>query len=179
MHNVLLGYKQLSLQFDEKGQLLPFKEDEQVVYVLFYDEKSGVQAIANTSEDLSPDKNHKTFSRDYKYKRLGNISLLSGIDLQTGEAIPLVRDKHSSKEYIKFLQLLNAKYPKKDKIIRQTLKGIRVKTKEELIQHIYKLFQKKRKSGEIISGMSCQAKIIVGEKSVLQFLLEKLEFMKQ
>lgn len=81
MHNVLLGYKQLSLQFDEKGQLLPFKEDEQVVYVLLYDEKSGIQAIANTSEDLSPDKNHKTFSRDYKYKRLGNVSLLSGIDL--------------------------------------------------------------------------------------------------
>ena len=33
MHNVLLVYKQLSLQFDEKGQLIPFKEDEQVVHV--------------------------------------------------------------------------------------------------------------------------------------------------
>lgn len=38
MHNVLLVYKQLSLQFDEKGQLIPFKEDEQVVHVLSYDE---------------------------------------------------------------------------------------------------------------------------------------------
>ena len=106
MHNVLLVYKQLSLQFDETGQLIPFKEDEQVIHVLSYDEKPGIQAIANTSEDLSPDKNHKTFSRDYEYKRLGTVSLLAGIDLQTGEAIPLVRDKHSSKEYIEFLKFL-------------------------------------------------------------------------
>ena len=188
MHNVLLVYKQLSLQFDEKGQLIPFKEDEQVVHVLSYDEKPGIQAIANTSEDLSPDKKHKTFSRDYEYKRLGTVSLLAGIDLQTGEAIPLVRDKHSSKEYIEFLKLLDTKYPKKDKIrlvldnlkvhssletrkylatvpgrfefvftpkhgswlnliegffsklTRQSLKGIRVKTKEELVQRIYKYF---------------------------------------
>ena len=188
MHNVLLVYKQLSLQFDEKGQLIPFKEDEQVIHVLSYDEKPGIQVVANTSEDLSPDKNHKTFSRDYEYKRLGTVSLLAGIDLQTGEAIPLVRDKHSSKEYIEFLKLLDAKYAKKDKIrlvldnlkvhsseetrkylatvprrfefvftpkhgswlnliegffsklTRQSLKGIRVKTKEELVERIYKYF---------------------------------------
>ena len=114
--------------------------------------------------------------------------MLAGIDLQTGEAIPLVRDKHSSKEYIEFLKLLDTKYPKKDKIrlvldnlkvhssletrkylatvpgrfefvftpkhgswlnliegffsklTRQSLKGIRVKTKEELVQRIYKYF---------------------------------------
>lgn len=151
-------------------------------------EEAGMQAIANTSEDLSPDKNHKTFSRDYEYKRLGTVSLLAGIDLQTGEAIPLVRDKHSSKEYIEFLKLLDSKYPQKDKIrlvldnlkvhsyeetrkylatvpgrfefvftpkhgswlnliegffsklTRQMLRGIRVKTKEELVHRIYKYF---------------------------------------
>lgn len=37
----------------EKGQIIPFKENEQVVHVLSYDEKPGIQAIANTSEDLS------------------------------------------------------------------------------------------------------------------------------
>ncbi len=189
MHNVLLVYKQLSLQFDEDGQLLPFSEDDQVVHVLSYDEKPGIQAIANTTDDLSPDKAHKTISRDYEYKRLGTVSLLAGIDLQTGEAIPLVRDRHSSKEYIEFLQLLDAKYPKGDKIrlvldnlkvhtsektrkylatipgrfefvftpkhgswlnlvegffsklTRQSLKGIRVKTKEELVERIYKYFE--------------------------------------
>ena len=188
MHNVLLVYKQLSLQFDENGQLLPFSEDGQVVHVLSYDEKPGIQATANTSEDLLPDENHRSISRDYEYKRLGTVALLAGIDLQTGEAIPLVRDRHSSKEYIEFLSLLDTKYPKGDKIrlvldnlkvhtseetrkylakvpgrfefvftpkhgswlnlvegffsklTRQFLKGIRVKTKEELVKRIYKYF---------------------------------------
>ena len=188
MHNVLLVYKQLSLQFDEHGQLLPFTEDGQMVHVLSYDEKPGIQATANTSEDLLPDENHRTISRDYEYKRLGTVALLAGIDLQTGEAIPLVRDRHSSKEYVEFLSLLDDKYPKGDKIrlvldnlkvhtseetrkylakvpgrfefvftpkhgswlnlvegffsklTRQFLKGIRVKTKEELVERIYKYF---------------------------------------
>ena len=152
------------------------------------DEKPGIQAIANTTEDLLPDENHKTVSRDYEYKRLGTISLLAGIDLQTGEAIPLVKDKHSSKEYIEFLKILDSKYPETDrirlvldnlkvhsseetrkylatkpgrfefvftpkhgswlnlvegffsKLTRQMLKGIRVKTKDELVQRIYRYF---------------------------------------
>lgn len=189
MHNVLLVYKQLSLQFDEEGNLLPFEEDGQVVHVLSYDEKPGLQAIATTSEDLRPDEKHPTISRDYEYKRLGTVSLLAAIDLQTGEAIPLIRDKHSSTEYIEFLQMLDQKYPKDDKIrivldnlkvhtseatrrylatvpgrfefvftpkhgswlnmvegffskmTRQMLRGIRVKSKEELENRIYKYFE--------------------------------------
>ena len=189
MHNVLLVYKQLVFQFDENGQLLPFPEDDQVVHVLSYDEKPGIQAIATTTEDLPPDENHKTIRRDYEYRRLGTVSLLAGIDLQTGESIPLVRERHSSKQYIEFLQLLDSKYPKGDKIqlvldnlkvhtseetrkylatvpgrfefvftprhgswlnlvegffsklTRQSLKGIRVKTKEELVERIYKYFE--------------------------------------
>lgn len=189
MHNVLLVYKQLSFQFDEKGQLLPFDDDEQVVHVLSYDEKPGIQAIATTSNDLMPDEKHPTICRDYEYRRLGTVSLLAGIDLQTGEAIPLVREKHSSKEYIEFLKLLDARYPKEDKIrlildnlrvhssdetrkylatvpgrfefvftpkhgswlnliegffskiTRQMLNGIRVKTKDELVQRIYRYFK--------------------------------------
>ena len=194
MHNVLLVYKQLSMQFDEDGNLLPYFDDGQKVHVLSYDEKPGIQAIANTTEDLPPDTKHKTISRDYEYKRLGTVSLLAGIDLQTGKAFPLVREKHSSKEYVEFLQLLNSKYPKKDKIrlvldnlkvhssketrdylatvpgrfefvftpkhgswlnlvegffsklTRQSLKGIRVKTKEELVERIYKYFEEVNES---------------------------------
>ncbi len=188
MHNVLLVYKQLSMQFDKDGKLLPFADDEQIIHVLSYDEKPGIQAIATTSDDFLPNEKHKTISRDYEYKRLGIVSLLAGIDLQTGEAIPLVRDTHNSKDYIEFLKILDKKYPKKDKIrlvldnlrvhsseetrkylaskpgrfefvftpkhgswlnlvegffsklTRQSLKGIRVKTKEELVQRIYKYF---------------------------------------
>ena len=186
MHNVLLVYKQLQMQFDESGNLIPF--EGMPVHVLSYDEKPGLQAIATTSEDLRPDENHPTISRDYEYRRFGTVSLLAAIDLQTGEEIPLVRDKHSSKEYIEFLKLLDEKYPKGDKIrlvldnlkvhtsnetrrylatipgrfefvftpkhgswlnmvegffskmTRQMLRGIRVKTKDELVSRIYQYF---------------------------------------
>ena len=135
MHNVLLVYKQLSFQFDENGQLLPWKEDEEIVHVLSYDEKPGIQAIATTSEELLPDENHSAISRDYEYKRLGTLSLLAGIDLQTGEAIPLVTETHNSKDYIKFLKLLDDKYPKGDKI-RMVLDNLRVHTSEETKQYL-------------------------------------------
>ena len=188
MHNVLLVYKQLSMQFDENGQIIPWEEDKQAIHVLSYDEKPGIQAIATASPDLLPDEHHSTISRDYEYKRLGTLSLLAGIDLQTGEAIPLISETHSSKDYIEFLKMIDSKYPKGDKIrlvldnlkvhtsevtrrylsavpgrfefvftpkhgswlnmiegffskmTKQMLRGIRVKTKEELKERIYKYF---------------------------------------
>ena len=186
MHNVLLVYKQVSLQFDEKGSLIPF--EGQTTHVLSYDEKPGIQAIATTGEDLLPDENHAAIKRDYEYKRLGTVSLLAGIDIQTGEAIPLISDTHNSRDYIAFLEKLNAKYPQGDKIrlildnlkvhssadvqeyiltvpdrfefvftpkhaswlnlvegffskmTKQMLRNIRVKTKDELVNRIYKYF---------------------------------------
>lgn len=100
-----------------------------------YDEKPGIQAIATTSEDLLPDKNHTCISRDYEYKRLGTISLLAGIDLQTGEAVPLVSKTHNSKDYIAFLNILDAKYPKGDKI-RIVLDNLKVHTSEETRKYL-------------------------------------------
>ena len=135
MHNVLLVYKQLSFQFDENGEFIPWEEDGQTVHVLSYDEKPGIQAIATTSEDLLPDETHSTISRDYEYKRLGTLSLLAGIDLQTGEAIPLISETHGSKDYISFLELLNSKYPKGDKI-RIVLDNLKVHTSEETRKYL-------------------------------------------
>lgn len=125
---------------------------------------------------------------DYEYERLGTMSLPAGIDLQTGEAIPLVSDAHTSDDYIAFLKILDGKYPKDDKIrlvldnlkvlsavkvqeylntipgrfefvftpkhaswlnlvegffskmTKQMLKGIRVNSKQELCDRIYKYF---------------------------------------
>lgn len=134
MHNVLLVYKQFSMQFDEEGTLIPWYRDE-TIHVLSYDEKPGIQAIATTSEDLLPDKNHTCISRDYEYKRLGTISLLAGIDLQTGEAVPLVSKTHNSKDYIAFLNILDAKYPKGDKI-RTVLDNLKVHTSEETRKYL-------------------------------------------
>jgi transposase len=55
-------------------------------------------------------------ARDYEYKRLGTVSLLAGIDLHSGHVIPLVRDRHRSREFVEFLQLLDARYPERWKI---------------------------------------------------------------
>lgn len=135
MHNVLLVYKQLSMQFDEDGHLLPWEEDKEAVHVLSYDEKPGIQAIATTSEDLLPDERHGTINRDYEYKRLGTLSLLAGIDLQTGEAIPLISETHNSKDYIGFLKILDNKYPKGEKI-RIVLDNLKVHTSEETRKYL-------------------------------------------
>ena len=125
-------------------------------------------------------------SRDAEYRRLGTLSLLAGIDLLTGEAVPLVSDTHKSADYIEFLKVLDAKYPEGDlirivldnvqvhkskepraylrtvpgrfefvftpkhgswlnlvffsKMTRQMLRGIRVSSKDELKERIYRYF---------------------------------------
>ena len=135
MHNVLLVYKQLSMRFDEDGNLIPWEEDGTTIHVLSYDEKPGIQAIATTSNDLLPDEKHSTVSRDYEYKRLGTLSLLAGIDLQTGEAIPMVSETHNSKDYVEFLKILDKKYPKGDRI-RIVLDNLKVHTSEETRKYL-------------------------------------------
>lgn len=135
MHNVLLVYKQLSMRFDEDGNFIPWEEDGTTIHVLSYDEKPGIQAIATTSNDLLPDEKHSTVSRDYEYKRLGTLSLLAGIDLQTGEAIPMVSENHNSKDYVEFLKILDKKYPKGDRI-RIVLDNLKVHTSEETRKYL-------------------------------------------
>jgi len=77
-----------------------------------YDEKPGIQAIKSIVADLLPIPNkHPAITRDNEYKRLGTLSLLAGIDLHTGDIIPLVKDRHRSREFIEFLSRLDEIYP--------------------------------------------------------------------
>ena len=178
MKDVLIVYKQIEIQFETK--------ENNGIVTLSYDEKPVIQAIANTTEDLLPNREHGFVGRDSEYKRLGTVSLLAGMDLYTGEIIPLVRDTHKSADFIDFLKILDEKYDKDLKIrivldnhsahtsketmkylasrpgrfefvftpkhgswlnliesffgkfARVCLKGIRVKSKEELIERIYR-----------------------------------------
>ena len=100
-----------------------------------YDEKPGIQAIANVADDLMPNESNGVIKRDYEYKRLGTVSLLAGIDLQTGEAIPLVKGTHNSDDYIEFLKILDGKYPKGDKI-RLVLDNLKVHKSEKVQKYI-------------------------------------------
>ena len=189
MHDILTVYKQIEMQFDENGNII-VPDDYNLTITVSYDEKPGIQAIANTSDDLRPTERNGEVLRDYEYKRLGTVSLLAGIDLLTGEAIPLVSDTHKSADFVRFLKILDLKYPAQDtiriildnhsahtsketkaflstmpewrfefvftpkhgswlnmvesffsKMTKQMLKGIRVKSKQELIDRIYKYFE--------------------------------------
>lgn len=193
MHNVLVVYKQISMRFDDDGNLLPTADGEPETHTISYDEKPGIQAIATTTPDRLPTVEKGVIMRDYEYIRHGTVSLLAAIDLLTGEAIPLVRDTHKSSDFIEFLKLLDKKYPKGDKIrlvldnhtahtsketrsflatlpgrfefvftpkhgswlnmiegffgkmTHQMLRGIRVQSKEELTERIYKYFYEANK----------------------------------
>lgn len=115
MHEVLVVYKQVEMQFDENGNII-VPDDYKLTITVSYDEKPGIRAIANTSDDLRPTEDNGEVYCDYEYKRLGTVSLLAGIDLLTGEAIHLVRDTHKSSDFIDFLKILDKKYPSQDTI---------------------------------------------------------------
>jgi transposase len=150
-----------------------------------YDEKPGMQAIANVAPDLPPKAGRGCVTRDYEHERLGTVSLLAGLDLMTGEVPGLTCDAHKSSNFIDFLKMIDNKYKNDDhikialgnhtvhasketrkyldtkpsifififtpehgswlnlvesffgKLTRACLKGIRAKTKDELISMIY------------------------------------------
>ncbi|GAB1476444.1 IS630-like element ISMsm5 family transposase [Bacillota bacterium] len=185
MHDVLLVYKQVELMFDANGNIV-WPDGERKTVTLSYDEKPGIQAIANVADDLLPTQTHGFIARDSEYKRLGTVSLLAGIDLLTGKIIPRISDTHKSADFVAFLKVLDKEYDQSDKIriildnhsirtsketrqylatvpdrfefvftpthgswlnliesffgklARVCLRGIRVKSKEELIERIYR-----------------------------------------
>ena len=105
MANVLHVYKEISLINDGK-----LEASNKVT--LSYDEKPGIQAIKNIAPQLQPIAGkYQTLKRDHEYKRLGTVSLLAGIDLHTGIVIPIVRERHRSREFIEFLTEVDKRYP--------------------------------------------------------------------
>ena len=188
MHDVLVVYKQVEMQFDENGDII-VSTDSPMIHTISCDEKPGIQAIATTSDDLRPTEGNSCVYRDYEYKRLGTMSLIAGIDLLTGIAIPVVSETHKSSDFICLLKKLDEMYPEGDviriicdnhsahkskevqnylatkpegryvfvftpkhaswlnliecffsKMAKQMLKGIRVKSKQELADRIYQYF---------------------------------------
>lgn len=110
MVEVLLVYKEVALM-RESGTLT----DE--LAIVSYDEKPGIQAIANTAPDLPPvPGKHSTVARDYEYVRHGTVTLMAAINLVTGVVTGQVVDRHRSCEFIAFLKLLLATYPNSKKI---------------------------------------------------------------
>jgi transposase len=104
MAQVLIVYKEVQQAREERGQ--------GKCTVLSFDEKPGIQAIANVAPDLAPvSGKYPSWGRDHEYKRHGTLSLLAGIDLYDGHILGLVRERHRSKEFIEFLSMADAYYP--------------------------------------------------------------------
>ncbi|MEA1878742.1 MAG: IS630 family transposase [Bacteroidota bacterium] len=110
MANILQVYKEVALINEADN-------DQGKRTTISYDEKPGIQAIKSIAPQLQPvPYKYSSVGRDYEYKRLGTVSLLAGIDLHTGRIIPLVRDRHRSREFIEFLKLVDQSYPEDWKI---------------------------------------------------------------
>src|SRR6266849_350219 len=110
MAEVLCVYREVKLIKETAAAAK--QEPSDAVAIVSYDEKPGIQAIANTAPDLPPEPGkHATFARDHEYKRHGTVSLLAGIDLLTGQVHALVKDRRRSREFIEFLKILDAAYP--------------------------------------------------------------------
>jgi len=111
MAQVLCVYQEVAL-------LKSTEEDvSDMVAILSYDEKPGIQAIGNTAPDLPPlPGRHETWSRDHEYVRHGTVSLMAGIDLLSGMVHGIVVDRHRSREFIQFLKVIDGAYPETAKI---------------------------------------------------------------
>ena len=110
MAEVLCVYREVELLKQSGGEQQAGEAPE--VAIVSYDEKPGVQAIGTTAPDLPPvPRRRPSFSRDHEYVRRGTLSLLAGIDLVTGIVHASVEERHRSREFVAFLQKLDAAYP--------------------------------------------------------------------
>ncbi len=103
MAEVLCVYKQV--------EVLRQSGSQDLVAVLSYDEKPGIQAIGNTAPDLPPAPGqHAQWGRDHEYVRHGTLSLMAAIDLLSGHVHGHVVERHRSREFVQFLKLLDQYY---------------------------------------------------------------------
>ena len=110
---VLVTHRQLSLRFDEDGNLLPWEEEGPEARVVSVDEKPGIQALSPTADDPGPAPGVRggAVTRDHERRRRGTPAPLAGIDLQNGTVEGVVRERHRSREFVELLEALDAKYP--------------------------------------------------------------------
>lgn len=118
-HNVLVVYKLIKMQLNEKGILISSVIES--VHTLPYDEEHEIQAIGTNFADLSLfqnsfEKMDCTFHSDYECKKFDTLSLWAAIDILTGEVVPFVSDDQKSSDFVEFLKKLNEKYPTGDMI---------------------------------------------------------------
>ena len=92
MAEVLCVYREVKLI--KETAAAANEELSDAVAIVSYDEKPGIQAIATTAPDLTPEPGkHPTFARDNEYKRHGTVSLLAASDLISKSGAPGSRSR--------------------------------------------------------------------------------------
>jgi len=131
MHDLLMVYKEVNLT----NEGLKDGEVPNVITVSV-DEKPGVQAIRNIAPEIlpHPGKNSRIM-RDYEYKRLGTVSILAALDLNTGHVIGQVHDRHRSREFITLLKEIDTYYPE-NHLIRIVLDNHSAHISKETMEYL-------------------------------------------
>ncbi len=80
MHEVLLVYKQIEMQFDENGDLI-VPDDYKLTITVSYDEKPGIQAISNTAPDLRPTQTGKYRDRIARHQNMGKYIVMQNTNV--------------------------------------------------------------------------------------------------
>ena len=78
--------------------------------VLCVDEKTQVQALDRT-QPLLPMRPGQYERRTHDYKRNGTIQLYAALEVQAGQVITRIEERHRSKEFISFMNQLLKSYP--------------------------------------------------------------------
>ncbi|MCQ2071458.1 MAG: IS630 family transposase [archaeon] len=127
MKEVLMVYKEV--------QMAIRSEEETGTVTLSFDEKPGIQAIGNTVADGPATSANGFVKRDPEYVRHGTLSLLAGLNLVTGEVVPLVRESHTSDDFIDFLKIVDGKYADAERI-RLVLDNLKVHTSRKVMEYL-------------------------------------------
>lgn len=116
--------------YRDVATILAGKDDTKTA-IISYDEKPGIQALGCIRDDSRPKPGiQRRIGRDSEYIRHGTVSLMAGIDLLNGWTHGRIVERHRSKEFIEFLQMLDQYYDA-EKTIRIILDNHSIHTSKE------------------------------------------------
>lgn len=127
MKKVLMVYKEVQIAIET--------ETDSGTITISYDEKPSIQALECTVDDQPMAAGHGFIARDSDYIRHGTVTLLAGMNLVTGEITPLVRDTHTSRDFIDFLKLVDERYRDAESI-RIVLDNLKTHTSKEVMEFL-------------------------------------------